>query len=294
MKMFLDNIDKQLAFNKGKNLFYNGIINSLRFSPETIDALGQISKIDIDSENLLIDNLTDRVLQEFCEFNQYCTFDGNSKKALREIYVELFSNIKNRSLSIDSTAKNHYASLIKWLQKTNPFTEEIYKSKNEIIDPLACSEYSPEIQAEILQIDSRQIIEPVLDIGCGKKANLVMYLRQNGIEAYGFDRFVIENSFLARSDWFEFEYNRKKWGTVISNLGFSNHFVHHHLRYDGSFIDYAKLYMEILNSLMLGGSFYYAPDLPFVEQYLDENIFSLTKQNVGNYPFKSIRVKRLK
>jgi hypothetical protein len=294
MKMFQDNIDNQFEFNKSKNLFYNGIINSLRFAPDTIDAIEQIDKIDLVSENLLIDNLTNRVLQEFCDINQYYTFDGRSKKALRDIYVELFSNIKNHKIPIDSIAEKHYESLIKWLQETNPFAEKIYKSKGEIVEPVACSEYSPEMQLKILQIIIKQIKEPVLDIGCGKKANLVMYLRQNGIEAYGFDRFVIENSFLTNSDWFEYEFNKNKWGTIISNLGFSNHFVHHHFRDDSSFIDYAKQYMNILNSLKIGGSFYYAPDLPFVEQYLDENKFQLTKQNVGNYTYKSISVKRIK
>jgi hypothetical protein len=136
--------------------------------------------------------------------------------------------------------------------------------------------------------------EPVLDIGCGVKANLVKYLRQNRIEAYGIDRFVIENSYLDNSDWFEYDFNKMKWGTIISNLGFSNHFLHHHLRTDGSFIDYAKQYMKILNSLKIGGSFHYAPDLPFVEQYLDSNRFHLIKQNIGNYGFKSIGIKRLK
>lgn len=291
--MFQVNVDKQLEFNKGKNLFYNGIIDSLRFTPETINAIELIGTIDIISQNLLIDNLTNRVLKEFCEINQYYTFDERSKDALRGIYVELISNIINHKLSIDSISKKHYESLIYWLQRTNPFAEKIYNSKDEIIEAVLCSEYSPEIQMDILQINIKQINEPVLDIGCGEKASLVMHLRQNGIEAYGFDRFVIENAFLINSDWFEYEYNKKEWGTIISNLGFSNHFVHHHMRNDGNFIEYAKLYMKILNSLKIGGSFYYAPELPFVEQYLNKIKFKLTKHDVGNYAFKSVEIKRL-
>jgi hypothetical protein len=293
MKSLQENIDKQLEFNRGKNLFYNGIINSLKFNPETIDAIKKIGKIDIVSENLLIDNLTNKVLQEFCGINQYYTFNKRSKKALRDIYYNLFSNIKKNKISTDSIAKKHYESLIKWLQITNSFAEKIYASKAEIIESVACSEYSADLQIEILQIDIKQINEPVLDIGCGKRGNLVMHLRQNGIEAYGFDRFVINNSFLTNSDWFEYKYDKIKWGTIVSNLGFSNHFVHHHLRDDNSFIDYAKLYMNILNSLKIGGSFHYSPDLPFVEQYLDENKYHLTKRNIGGYDFKSIRIKRL-
>jgi hypothetical protein len=50
MKMFQYKLDKQLEFNKSKNLFYDGIINSLKFTPETIEAIEQISMTNIDSE----------------------------------------------------------------------------------------------------------------------------------------------------------------------------------------------------------------------------------------------------
>jgi hypothetical protein len=70
-------------------------------------------------------------------------------------------------------------------------------------------------------------------------------------------------------------------GTITSNLGFSNHFNHHHLRKDGHFIEYAKTFMDILNSLKIGGSFYYAPDLPFIEKYLDRVKYRIKTHNIG-------------
>lgn len=126
------------------------------------------------------------------------------------------------------------------------------------------------------------------------KGNLVLYLRQKGIEAYGFDRFAYNNSFLTNSDWFEYKFEKEKWGTITSNLGFSNHFQHHHFRNDGKFVDYAKKYMDILNSLKIGGGFHYAPDLPFIEQYLDLDKYKLKKKNVCDYKFKSMKIERLK
>lgn len=293
MKKIKENIDKQFEFNQGKNLFYNGIIQSLRFSPETLDAIKGIESIDADAENLLIDYLTNRAIQECCRINQYYTFDKNAQSALRDLYVDLFANIKDHSAAIDTLAEKHYEKLTKWLQETNPFAEKVYRSEGEIIEAVACSEYSPELQIEILQIDLKQIIEPVLDIGCGKQGNLVIYLRQIGIEAYGFDRFSVNNSFLSNSDWFGYHFEKDKWGTITSNLGFSNHFQHHHTRNEGNFINYAKKYMNILGSLKIGGSFHYAPNLPFVEQYLDEKKYQLTMRNVGNYDFKSMKIKRL-
>lgn len=294
MKIYQDNIDQQFEFNQGKNLFNNGILNSLRFSKETLDAIKDIDLINSESENLLIDYLTNRAIQEFCKINQYYTFDNQAKIMLRNLYVDLFTNIKNHEDSINLIATKHYDNLIKWLQETNSFAEKIYNSKEELIQSVVCSEYSPELQIKILQIDIDNIIEPVLDIGCGRKGDLVLYLRQKGIEAYGFDRFAYKNSFLINSDWFEFKFEREKWGTITSNLGFSNHFQHHHFRNDGNFIDYAKKYMDILSSLKIGGSFHYAPDLPFIEQYLDLEKYKLMKENVCNYKFKSMKIERLK
>lgn len=102
MKIYQDSIDKQFEFNQGKNLFYNGILNSLRFSPETLNAIEKIDLIDPDSENLLIDYLTNRAVQEFCKINQYFAFNKQAHLSLRNLYADLFTNIKNRKSSIDS------------------------------------------------------------------------------------------------------------------------------------------------------------------------------------------------
>jgi hypothetical protein len=294
MKIDKDKIDTQFEFNRGKNLFYNGILNSLRFSPETLNAIEKINFVDSDSENLLIDYMTDRAIQEFCKINQYYTFDKQAQLVLRNLYVELFTNLKKRETSVASIAEKHYDSLLKWLKETNSFAEKIYTAKGAMIPPVACSEYSPELQIGILQIDIDQISEPVLDIGCGKHGKLVLWLRQKHIDAFGFDRFAFENPFLRNSDWFEYKFENDKWGTITSNLGFSNHFQHHHFRNDGNYLNYARKYMEILNSLKTGGCFHYAPDLPFVEQYLDKDKYHLTNRNIGGYEFKSTVIKRLK
>jgi hypothetical protein len=291
---YLHNIDKQFQFNRKKNLFSIHAVNSLRFSPETLEAIKGIDLIDTGTENLLIGYLTDQAIREFCSVNQYYTFDRQAREELRYIYIGLFANLKRREISIEAIAENHYDNLVKWLQDTNPFAEKMYSSKGEIVEPVTCLEYSYDLQMEILQLNLKQMPGPVLDIGCGKLGNLVKYLRQQGIEAYGFDRFAPDDAFLDKSDWFEYTFEKDKWGTIISNLGFSNHFLHHHYRKAGNFIEYAKKYMDILNALKAGGSFHYAPDLPFIESFLDEDKYLLTKQSIGNYQFQSIKIIRLK
>lgn len=117
---------------------------------------------------------------------------------------------------------------------------------------------------------------------------------EKGVETYGIDRFSFTDKNLSNSDWLEYSYGVEKWGTIISNLGFSNHFKHHNLREDGNYIEYGKKYMEILKSLKIGGEFYYAPDLPFIEQYLDSRQFRIDKNEIGKYHFKTTKITRLK
>lgn len=237
---FKDNIDKQLDFNKGKNLFH-----------------------------------------------EYISFTKEDKENLRHIYSALFNDIKNHEHDADALATTHYQRLKAWLETSNPSFEIIYKNEGFIINPVACSEYSAELQLEILHIDYTLLMEPILDIGCGKEAKLVRFIRSKGLEAFGFDRLVVDESYIHKNDWLEFEYITGKWGTIISNLGFSNHFHHHHLRNDGNFLGYAKKYMEILNSLRYGGRFHYAPGLPFIEQYLPAEKFRLTTYSLNNNAFTS-------
>lgn len=294
MKNLQDSIDKQFAFNQQRNLFNKGILASLRFSPETLKTIKNISAIDSDSESILIDYLTNRAIREFCRINQYYAFDDQSRVSLRNIYVGLFAKLKKHDSTADAVAQQHYSQLMEWLKATNSFAENIYEAQGDPVEPVACSEYSPNLQIEILQIDVERMPQPVLDMGCGEQGNLVIFLRQKGIEAYGFDRFACDSPFLSHSDWFDYPFEKDKWGTITSNLGFSNHFHHHHFRTDGNYIAYAKKFMDILNALQVGGCFHYAPDLPFVEQYLDKDKYQLTKHSFGDYEFQSCIIKRLK
>lgn len=294
MNIFRENIEKQFEISQGKNLFHSGKLNKSHFIPGTINAIEKIDELDSRSESILIDYTTNRALEEFCRMNQYYTFDKQSQQALRDIYTGLLSAIRNNTSELDSIARLHLDKLKNWLSETNPFAAKLYESKAEIIEPVVCSEYSPELQTDILLIDSEKITGPVLDIGCGKQGKLVSYLRGLGIEAFGIDRFAMDGLYLTNSDWMTYEYGTKKWGTITSNLGFSNHFNHHHLRNDGNSIAYAKKYMDILNSLKIGGSFHYAPDLPFIEHYLNTEQYHISKRNVGDEAFKSVKIKRLK
>jgi hypothetical protein len=141
------------------------------------------------------------------------------------------------------------------------------------------AEYSPGLQFAVLGLD--RVETPVLDVGCGASGALVAHLRAAGIEAVGMDRDA-QAPGTAAGDWLTQDYGRGVWGTVISHLGFSLHFLHHHLSDHELAFDYARAYMRILASLKVGGRFVYAPALPFLEEVLGDG-YSVERRSFDAY-----------
>ena len=141
------------------------------------------------------------------------------------------------------------------------------------------AEYSPALQIAVLGLD--RVETPVLDVGCGASAALVDYLRDAGIEGVGMDRDA-QAPGVVQADWLTQDYGRGIWGTVISHLGFSLHFLHHHLSDHELAFDYARAYMRILASLKVGGRFVYAPALPFLEAVLGDG-YSVERRTFDTY-----------
>jgi hypothetical protein len=288
-------IKDQIAFNSGKNLLASEEVNTLQLIEVTESLVETIRNMDAETEKEMIDYLADEALQEFCRVNQYFSFNTESVNELKAIYSLLNENIRALDNNADQATLNvlsqqHYANLCDWLVKTNGFAGKIYDHNEETVQPVACSEYAPDLQLSLLHIDLNTLLQPILDIGCGRELNLVNYLRDNGFEAYGIDRFENENPYYTKADWLEYDYEPAKWGTIISNLGFSNHFVHHNLRADGNYQEYARKYMEILAALQVGGSFHYAPDLPFIEKHLDKNKYLHSGFTIEGYEFRTSQV----
>lgn len=286
-------IDKQIKANSGANLFLTGNDSYLKFTKKTLEAISRIDEMDVESENLLIKYTTDKAIEEFCKINQYYSFSSEAKNELEKIYADLLEKIQSKKHRVAFLEQNHYKNLRNWLKKTNPFAEKLYPEKFQYIEPVFCAEYSAEMQLHLLQIDAIAVMEPVLDIGCGKNGNLVTHLYKQGIDIKGIDRLTTKDHNLTEADWLEYDYGTETWGTIYSNLGFSNHFTHHNLREDGNYIEYAGKYMEILKSLKIGGKFHYAPDLPFIELYLESDKFHIEKHDIEGFEFKTTIVTRL-
>lgn len=281
-----ESIDRQIAFNKGKNLYYIGRDETLALTERTRELIEKkellAAMLERYGVEALIDYTVSRALREFYHAYQYIDVRREDREDLREIYRILIDEALAGELKTKTIAKRHYRRLADWLGRTNPATRKINTPGNPMIVEIPCSEYSPTMQMEVLGLDLTTIVEPVLDLGCGEGAGLVRYLRANGIDAYGLDRSLPRNSepHLIEANWFEFSFQPEQWGTIISNLSFSIHFLNHHLRGDGKYAAYAEKYMEILRSLRAGGSYHYAPAIPFIEEYLPPTRYHVTRESI--------------
>jgi hypothetical protein len=136
---------------------------------------------------------------------------------------------------------------------------ELVRGQMGQVVEVVCSEYSPGLQLQLLGL--AEVRGPALDVGCGASRGLVTELQARGVAAEGIDR-------VHGDDWLTYAYGVDRWGSVVSHHGFSLHFLHHHLRPGEAALAYARVYMDILRSLMIGGVFAYAPGLPFLEAML--------------------------
>ena len=296
-------LDQQFSFNSRKNVLCGDEKSELGFSPATLAYLKEKKKafrnLGRQDEESLLQYLVTKAVESFCQANQFYYFNHFDKGVLEKLYRKLLQAIRElpeeaEDEELQRIAKAHYAALRAWLRRSNPFAKLQYAATEPHLEQeVVCEEYTASTQLDLLGIAVASLQEPILDLGCGQQASLVKFLRSSGFEAYGIDRNAFASEFTHQADWFEFDLSRREWGTIISNVGFSNHFQHHHLRVDGDYTLYAIRFMEILQSLKQGGSFYYAPDLPFIEQYLEATSFAVHKVAVGETAYKATRVVKL-
>jgi hypothetical protein len=217
--------------------------------------------------------------------NQFILLKKGDQKNLKTLYEEFLGGLYDTlreapdqnqlPRDLEVVLGNHQAHLLgffKSLSDSNPGLRRDF-----LLQALPCHEYSPQKQLQILGAEADSLLEPILDMGCGARGVLVQYLRDMGKKAFGIDRVVEKGNFLLEADWLDHPLKAEYWGTVIAHLGFSNHFLHHHLRKDGEPDRYARKYMEILHALKPGGSFLYAPGLPFIENLLPNDEYDVLR-----------------
>jgi SAM-dependent methyltransferase len=217
--------------------------------------------------------------------NQYIHLDNVEQQRLLDMYQSYLRGMKqiletdrifnDFEKDFSTLVKDHFNDLSSNISRFFDRKDARQVQENIILKQVVCAEYSPDFQLGLLGLSPEELLPPVLDLGCGKNGTLVKFLREKGIAALGVDRLVESDPALIEADWFDIKFNAGTWGTILSHMAFSNHFLFQHRYKYGKPHQYARLYMQILESLKPGGSFIYSPGLPFIEQFLPKEQFKV-------------------
>ncbi len=218
--------------------------------------------------------------------NQFLTITRDDERVLEALHLAHFARLASALRFAENVAEPELAPVFsEYYRQLGSAIEGFWKGPAEarafvFAEPL-CREYSPELQLRLLNLSPSQLQQPVLDLGCGRQAALVRYLRDHGVDAYGIDRDVEPAPKLWRADWLEFAFERNRWGTVLSHMGFTNHFVFQHQLGAQNAEQYARTFLTILRSLREGGRFAYAPSVGFFEQHLPQQHFRVDRYAIN-------------
>jgi hypothetical protein len=193
-------------------------------------------------------------------------------RAHRQLFLGLASALQSAE-SVDGFALSANTALYWYVERL----ARVFRSLGGASGLGRGAEYTAELQMQLLGLADGKLLEPVVDLGCGQRAELVSLLRAKGYAATGLDR-LGEGPFVLAKDWFDVRFEPNSLGTIVSHLAFSLHFLHHHWHSGERAYEYARKYMELLHALVPGGRLIYAPGLPFIEGMLDEGSFTVEKQ----------------
>jgi hypothetical protein len=231
----------------------------------------------------VVQQLVGRTVRQLHARNQFLHIDEAAMRELAAMHERFVPALRSALARADSeqqlktrvqeVLRSHVASLGGVLLRL----DEPGRNHGMVFREVKCAQYEPVLQLRVLGLEPETMLDPVLDLGCGESAALVRHLRDLGHEAFGIERVGQVSELLVGTDWLQTPLQPGAWGTVLSHLGFSNHFLHEHLRVGGLAERYAHKYMELLRALKPGGSLVYSPGLPFVETLLSREAYSVMK-----------------
>jgi hypothetical protein len=209
------------------------------------------------------------------ERDQFFSISAAQEDAVLDAYSRLCEDVSRSALGTEGASERLRASVVEHrLRLRSAFAGRVR--------PSPCFYYGADFQIALLGIDVSALEGPILDLGCGPDATLVERLRSLGLDATGVDRSIRRpKPYLVEADWIDVPLREGAWGAVVSHMAFSNHFARRRLESGGRDIAFARKYREILVSLRPGGTFYYAPSLPFVERFVDREEFSVEAREVA-------------
>jgi hypothetical protein len=240
----------------------------------------------------LVGHCIDSTKRYTYERNQFVNFTAEYDGLLDSEYVNFIGQIRNalRSCKNEESLGTEMVSILQAHHERLRLIMVSYcvtyqdndLHKNPLLRTVPCEEYSTGFQLSILGLTLDELIEPVLDVGCGSNGALVYDLRERGICAYGVDRLAPDGPCFFRTDWFDFDYSSQPCGSVLAHQSLSTHFIYAYLQQPVSIEKFAKLTMKILGELQKNSFLCYAPGMPFFESQIEKMTqFSIERRKIS-------------
>ncbi len=270
---------RQIDRNKTKNILYAQLSQIMEIAPEFLAVLEELltsnpNALSHSARQSSASFASEILIKRLYTINQFIQVSEQKEHELENIYLRTWQRIVETKDIEAALKEHHYPELATWIASLYPQSFRQPLRSLPTVGQVVCEEYSPQLQIDLLRLDLPNLKQPVLDIGCGSRASLVWHLRSLEIEAYGIDRRIErEEPYLQQISWMDYRFEPDRWGSIVSNMAFTNHlhYVNHHDRAQLEL--YLQKFKEILESLMVGGIFTYAPSVPAVEESLEAKIY---------------------
>lgn len=170
-------IEKQIDLNLSKNLLFNEVEQINDIDEDFLQLLIEKKQSNTSLQDDLIEFTIDRTLSAIYRTNQYIEITKEKRHQLKSIYVTTYRDVDEAN--VKERLKIHYKNLSNWLRELYPENFIDSLSGEPEIGSVVNSEYSADLHLQILNLQHYKLIEPIMDLGCGKSAFLAERLRQS-------------------------------------------------------------------------------------------------------------------
>ena len=209
-------IDKQIEKNTRLNLLYDNIEDIVRVDKSFSDVFSLARDSGVENLEHITNYTVDKTISAIYSINQFIHITAEQKRELYDIYKESWESYDSNSP--EQSILEHHKRLSKWISKLYPseFTE-VLRTKNQIGNVVK-AQYSVEFQMKILGLQLENLMEPIIDIGCGSQANLVRHICIQRNDVLGIDRVIeYKSQHTKEIDWLEFQFKPFFYGSIIAN-----------------------------------------------------------------------------
>ncbi|MBN2038917.1 MAG: hypothetical protein JW864_02680 [Spirochaetes bacterium] len=284
-------IQQQIDQNTDLNLLYKNVEDIVKIDNNFLIFITQYKNENEKINDEITEFTIEKALSAIYRINQYIDLEKKNIEELKKIYRDTYENLNTNDNKV--LLRNHHKKLRQWLSNLYPEKFVTPLSDSVQIGSVVNSEYSADLQIELLDIDIEKLQEPVIDIGSGQNSLLAAKLRKYNYKVYCLDRELkINDKYNIEASWFDYTFAENYWGAGIANMSFSNHFLYTMINEKEKSAKYFSKYNEILNSLKSGGAFIYAPGISAVEEIINKKNFSVFSADII-HNIKRTKIKRI-